>query len=115
MVYVDVDHADDLNDHKSQSGCVVFLNGSPITWVSHKQQCIASSTTKTEYVDVIMATKEIVWLCHLLANLGYSQSTPTMFFLNNQNAIRLGSNPEFHCHTKHIDIQYHIIRQSQER
>lgn len=30
MVYVDVDHDDDLNDHKSQSGYVVFLNGSPI-------------------------------------------------------------------------------------
>ncbi len=114
MVYVDVDHADDLNDHKSQSGYVVFLNGGPITWVSHKQQCIASLTTKTKYVDVVMATKEIVWLRHLLANLGYSQSTPTMFFLDNQNAIRLSSNPKFHCHTKHIDIQYHIIHQSQE-
>jgi hypothetical protein len=61
-----------------------------------------------------MATKEIVWLHHLFANLGYSQSTPTMFFLDNQNAIRLGSNPKFHCHTTHINIQYHIIRQSQE-
>jgi phage antirepressor YoqD-like protein len=94
--------------------CTVFFNGGPITWVSHKQQFTTSSTTKIEYVDVIMATKEIVWLRRLLANLGYSQSTPTMFLLNNQIAIRLGSNLEFHCHTKHIDIQYHIIHQSQE-
>ncbi|KAH8962819.1 hypothetical protein BDL97_05G120700 [Sphagnum fallax] len=81
----------------------------PIAWVSHKQQCTVRSTTKIEYVDDIMATKEVVWLCHLFANLGYSQSTPTMFLLNNQNAIQLGSNPKFHCPTKHIDIQYHII------
>ncbi len=67
---------------------------------------------KIEYVDIIMATKEIVWLCHLLANLGYSQSTPIMFLLDNQNAIWLGSNLEFYCRTKHIDIQYHVIRQS---
>jgi hypothetical protein len=60
-----------------------FLNGSPITWVSCKQQCIASSTTKAEYVAAAMATKEIIWLHHLLADLRYSQSAPIVVFSDN--------------------------------
>jgi hypothetical protein len=80
MAYADADHAGDLDDHKSRSGCVVFLNGGPITWVSCKQQCIASLNTKAEYVVAAMATKEIIWLCHLLADLQYSQSAPIAVF-----------------------------------
>jgi len=31
--------------------------------------------------------------------------------MDNQNAIKLVRNPEFHKRTKHIDIQYHFIRE----
>ena len=32
---------------------------------------------------------------------------------DNQSAIRLILNPEYHQKTKHIDIQYHVIREHQ--
>ncbi len=83
MAYADAVHAGDLNDRKSWSGRVVFLNGGPITWVSCKQQCIASLTTKAEYVAAAMATKEIIWLSHLLADLQHSQSAPIVVFSDN--------------------------------
>jgi hypothetical protein len=38
--------------------------------------------TKAEYVAAAMATKEIIWLCHL-ANLRYSQSAPIVVFSDN--------------------------------
>lgn len=33
---------------------------------------------------------------------------------DNQSAIRLVINPEFHQRTKHIDVKYHFIREHQE-
>ena len=30
---------------------------------------------------------------------------------DNQGAIALTKNPEFHKHTKHIDIRYHFVRE----
>lgn len=30
---------------------------------------------------------------------------------DNQGAMALAKNPEFHTRTKHIDIQYHFVRQ----
>ena len=35
----------------------------------------------------------------------------TTIFTNNQGAIALASNPEFHSRSKHINIKYHYQRQ----
>ena len=32
-------------------------------------------------------------------------------YIDNQGAIALPRNPEFHARTKHIDIQYHFVRE----
>lgn len=37
-----------------------------------------------------------------------------VFFMDNQSAIRLVKNPEFHKRTKHIDVRYHFIREKYE-
>lgn len=34
-----------------------------------------------------------------------------MFCMDNEGAIRLVRNPEFHKRTKHIDVRYHFIRE----
>lgn len=47
----------------------------------------------------------------LLHDLGYPQLAPTVLHSDNQAAIRLVRNPEFHKRTKHVDIKYHIIRE----
>ena len=39
------------------------------------------------------------------------QSSPTMIYCNNQSAIVLTKNPQFHARTKHIEIQFHFIRE----
>lgn len=36
-------------------------------------------------------------------------------FCDNQSAIRLVRNPEFHQRTKHIDVKYNFIREQQEK
>lgn len=38
----------------------------------------------------------------------------TDFNMDNQSAIRLVKNPEFHKRTKHIDVRYHFIREKYE-
>jgi hypothetical protein len=50
--YADANHVGDLDDHKSKSGCIVFLNGAPTTWITQKQECVASSTMETEYMGI---------------------------------------------------------------
>lgn len=60
-----------------------------------------------------LATQEVIWTRRLLADLGFPQALPTPLFSDNQAAIRLVWNPEFHRRTKHIDIKFHMIREAQ--
>ena len=112
--YSNADYAGDLDDRKSRSGCILMLNHGPISWLSRKQQCTTSSTTESEYIAACLTAKETVWSRRLLADMGYPQSSPTQLFSDNQAAIRLVANPEYHKRTKHIDVVYHLIREFQE-
>jgi len=37
--------------------------------------------------------------------------SPTVLHVDNQSAIAIAKNPEFHDRTKHIDVHYHFLRQ----
>lgn len=36
---------------------------------------------------------------------------PSTFFYDNLNALCLTTNPILHAHTKHIEIEYHFVRE----
>ncbi len=112
--YVDADWASDVNDHKSTSGFVFMLAGGAISWSSKKQGAVALSSTESEYIAGAHAAKEAIWLRQLLSNLGYGTHLPTLLRIDNQSAITIAKNPEFHDRTKHIDIRYHYLRQKYE-
>lgn len=113
FAYVDSDYARDVDDRKSRSGCCLILNDGPVSWFSRKQLCVATSTTESEYVAASLASGEVQWLRRLLNDIAFPQQ-PTRLFSDNQAAIRLVLNPEFHQRTKHIDVAYHKIRHLQE-
>ena len=100
------------HDRKSVGGFVFLLNGGAISWASKKQTSIALSTTEAEYMGMTQAAKEILWLRVLLDEIGAFKHIAPMATLygDNQGAIALARNPEYHQRTKHIDIQYHFIR-----
>jgi hypothetical protein len=60
------------------------------------------------------ATKEAVWLRNFLAEIGSPLKGPTILRIDNRSAISLAKDNKFHVHTKHIDIQYHYIRECVE-
>jgi hypothetical protein len=49
-----------------------------------------------------------------LRDYGYKLSKVTLLF-DNESAIRMADNLVEHSHTKHIDIQYHFLRDHQQK
>ncbi|GFR17547.1 retrovirus-related Pol polyprotein from transposon TNT 1-94 [Trichonephila clavata] len=91
----------------------ISCNGGAIAWRSQRQNCIALSTTEAEFIAASQAAKEAIWLNNLLKELCCVTSVPSLQ-IDNQSAIRLVKNPEFHNRTKHIDIRYKFIREQYE-
>jgi hypothetical protein len=109
--FVDADWASDVNDRKSTSGFVFMLAGGAISWGSKKQSAVALSSTEAEYIAAAHAAKEVVWLRRLLTELKQKVGEPTILSMDNQSAIAIARNPEFHDRSKHIEIRHHFLRQ----
>lgn len=66
---------------------------------------------EAEYISASEAVRELVWLIRLLKELFMGELKKPLFFMDNDSAIKLIKNPEFHKRSKHIDIRYHFIRE----
>eukprot|EP00253_Pinus_taeda_P004933 PITA_04933 len=105
----DYDWAGDLDQRRSPSGYVFNLFGSAVSWMSKKQSIVALSTTEAEYVAAAHASKEVVWLQRLCSSMGLVQEA-IRIDCDSQSAIFLVKNPAYHPKTKHIDVQYHFVK-----
>lgn len=112
--YSDADYAGDVETRRSTSGYAFIFGGGIISWGSRRQKSVALSTTESEYMAASEAAKELVWLQSLLSELMVVKLQAPVFYMDNQSAIRLVKNPEFHKRTKHIDVAYHSIREKWE-
>jgi hypothetical protein len=110
--YTDASFAEDSATKRSTGAYVFTLNGGPISWASRRQPTVALSTTEAEYMAMCQAIREASWLRQLLIELGVCQKNePIEVHADNKSAIALGKNPEFHKRSKHIDVQYHYVRE----
>ncbi|GJR65427.1 retrovirus-related pol polyprotein from transposon TNT 1-94 [Tanacetum coccineum] len=108
--FSDSEYGGCLDSGKSTTGYVFTVGGTPVSWMSRIQKCVAMSTTKAEYMAIVEADKELVWLKNFLEELDRAQ-TECVMFCDNQSAIHLAKNLMFHGRTKHIKIRYHYIRE----
>ena len=112
--YSDADWAANDINRRSISGYCFMLGAGAVSWKSKKQTSVALSSTEAEYMALTQATKEAIWTKQFLTELGLFSNKPIVIRADNQSCISLARNPEFHTRTKHIDIQYHFIREKVE-
>lgn len=110
--YCDSDWGGDYPTRKSTTGYLFTLNGGAISWNSRLQKTVALSSCEAEYMALKEAIKEQIWFKALFEQIpGLSRIYDTTLFTDSQSAIALAKNPEHHARTKHVDIQYHFVRQ----
>ena len=106
--YVDADGSM-AEDHKAISGYAFLVNGGAVSWSVKWQEIISLSTTESEYVAAVHAAKEALWLHSLISSL-FGIDIPTMtLFSDNQSAIALTKEHQYHARTKHIDIRFYFL------
>lgn len=109
MGYTDADGMSQ-EDRRAVSGYAFMLDGGAISWSSKRQELVSLSTTEAEYVAATHAAKEALWLRSLVGELFGAMADPLTLFSDNQSAIAIAKNPQYHARTKHIDIRFHFIR-----
>jgi hypothetical protein len=107
--FTDADGASQEHRH-AISGSVYLIDGGAVSWSSKKQELVTLSTTEAEYVAATHAAKEGIWLRRFISEVFRPLVHPTTLYCDNQSAIALSKDGQYHARTKHIDIRYHFIR-----
>ena len=110
--YSDADWAGDHDDCYSTTGNLFLMSGGAISWLSKKLPSVVLSTTEAEYIALSTATHKAVWLRRMLDDLQAKPKDPTVLMEDNSGAIAIAKIPVSHTRTKHIDVQYHNVREA---
>ena len=119
--YSDSDWGGDISTRRSTSGYIFLLNNNITSWCSSLQKTVALSSCEAEYMGTKEAIKENIYLYNVITEINkvlnlnlINDNYIPILLLDNQSSMKLAENAEFHKRTKHIDIQYHFIRECVE-
>ena len=109
--FCDSDWAGNPDDRRSTTGFGIYFGSCLISWCAKKQTIVSRSSTEAEYRALAMTTVEVYWLRMLFRELKIPLSTVPTIWCDNIGALALASNPVYHARTKHIEVDYHFVRE----
>ncbi|KAI5312565.1 hypothetical protein L3X38_041738 [Prunus dulcis] len=115
MEYSDADWAGNINTRRSTTGCVVFLDCNPISWQSKKQGSMSRSSTEAEYRALANTAADLSWIRQVFLDLKMFLPDAPIMYCDNLSALALSSNPVYHSRIKHLDIDFHFVREKVQR
>ena len=109
--FTNVDHASSPDDHQSTSNYFVFMGSNIISWSSTKQKVVSRSTAESKYRAAANGAAELSLIGSLLRELNIATNFISCLYYDNISANYMIANPVFHGPTKHIEIDFHFVRE----
>lgn len=112
--FCDADWAGDLDKRSSTTAYVFTFQGAAISWMTRRQKTIALSSTESEYMSMVAAIKEAVWLKRLDSAIFPNASKCIKLNCDNKSAMSTATNNSYSDRTKHVDVKGSFINQKIE-
>ncbi|GKB10890.1 gag/pol polyprotein [Tanacetum coccineum] len=109
--FSDADWAGDSDDRWFAWGFTIYLGSNLISWTARKQRTVLRSSTEAEYKALADTVAKLTCLQALLHELGIRSSSTHMLWCDNLGATYLLANQIFCARTKHMEIDYHFVRE----
>jgi hypothetical protein len=79
-------------------------------WQLQCQKTVAQSSTKAEYMALLTASHQLAWIQSLLDEMSIKNLVPILYG-DNMGSQFWAENPITEKQSKHVDVQYHFIRE----
>ena len=99
-----------LENRRSQSDILIFVNKAPIHWYSKQQATVESSTFGSEFCAMKIAVEMIESLRYKLRMLGIPIQGPANIFCDNQAVVKNNISVDSTLSKKHSSCAYHFTR-----
>lgn len=110
-IYCDADFANDEENSKSVSGVVVFNHKNAISWSTHIQQTVASSTCEAEILAMKEGVQDAIYYVNLIREITLSPDFgPIRINNDNQSAIRTIEGSGKFGNNRHYITRVNFIR-----
>jgi len=109
--YIDADHTHDQITRKSITGILLYINNTPIKWISKRQRTIKTSTYGSEMVAGWVAFELILEMWYTLQMLGVPLDGLALMLGDNLSVVMSTTIPSSDLWKKHQAICYHRIRE----
>lgn len=88
----------------------MYVGGYLLSPKNKNQHTASRSSAEAEYIAITHTTCKLVWLRHILSELGFAILCHMKIIYDNQATLHIALNPVFHELTKDIKIVYHFVR-----
>ncbi|KAL4191366.1 hypothetical protein AMTRI_Chr07g80160 [Amborella trichopoda] len=109
--YCDYDWVSCTTTGHSTTGYITYLGTSPVLWRTKKQSTILRLSAEVEYHSMATTAYELTWMKNLFSDLGIHHPQPMHLHCENQVALHIIANSVFHERIKHIEIDFHLIKE----
>ena len=96
----------------SLTGCLHFVNKTPVDWYSKKQATVETATYGSEFVAAKTATEQIMDIRQTLRYLGAPITTKSFLFGDNRSVVTSATLPHSTLTKRHNILAFHRVREA---
>ena len=97
---------------KSLTGCIHFVNKTPVDWYSKKQATVETATYGSEFVAAKTATEQIMDIRQTLRYLGAPIGAKSFLFGDNRSVVTSATLPHSTLTKRHNILVFHRVREA---
>ena len=97
---------------KSLTGCLHFVNKTPVDWYSKKQAAVETATYGSEFVAAKTATEQTMDIRQTLRYLGPPIATKSFLFGENRSVVTSATLPNSTLTKRHHICAFHRVRKA---